>query len=173
MCYACPKFWKFLPECTVLVFLFMWCFCLPYSWHICSSWSHSIAHAVALASAVAPFSVCDVFWYILLLTVSILPTFPKSLSLTHTHTHTHTVNHVVFASLLSLFTLMAFWINQQTHICHTVVRSRREAKMHHFGCLISKACSWAQVDDFCSNPSDVLMRKQNCDFSFSRYIPAS
>ena len=62
-------------------FLVLVMFCLLYSWYICSSWFSSIASAVALASAVAPFSVCDIFWHILLLTFSILPTFPKHLSL--------------------------------------------------------------------------------------------
>ena len=37
-------------------------FFLSYSLYICSSWSSSIASVVALASAVAPFSVCVVFW---------------------------------------------------------------------------------------------------------------
>ena len=75
-------------------------FCLPYSWYICSSWSSSFASAVALASAVAPFSVCDIFWHILLLTASILPTFQKK-KITNTiqYMYTEYTTHVVTCTL--------------------------------------------------------------------------
>ena len=59
-----------------------------------------------LLPALLLISLSVMYWHLLLLTVSILPTFPPFLNLSLSLT----VNHVVFACPLpSLFTLIAFF----------------------------------------------------------------
>ena len=127
---------------------------------------------LALASAVVPFSVCDVFWHILLLTVSILPTFPKCRSLFLSHCKPRSL---CMSSPLSL-TLMAFsiyyyrkrflycaWVTFQREFYWPKVSVRIKCK----GGEERKRCRDRERDVSASTPSSVW-KKLGCVRAFSR-----